>query len=56
MQHLVLEFWENGVKKAECPASEVWDLSPAQQDAFWEVQDLLERAIMVRYEEDKNGL
>ena len=51
---LMIEFWENGVKQAECPAAEVFDLAPDKRDSFWSVQDSTGREIRLRIaEEDK---
>jgi hypothetical protein len=50
MEHLILEFWSEGKKQAECPADEVWTLPKDKQEQFWKVQNLLDRAVIVRYE------
>jgi hypothetical protein len=55
MEHLILEFWSDGLKVAECPASEIWTLPKDEQDVFWRVQNILDRSVMVRYEGRTNG-
>ena len=49
---LIIEFLEDNVKVAECPAQEVFSLTPDQQRAFWTIQDDSERSIKLRMQED----
>ncbi len=51
---LMIEFWENNKKTAECPASEVFDQELDAQRSFWRIQDLLDRSIKLREEEGRN--
>lgn len=51
---VILEFFENDVKVAECPAKEVFELPRTQYADFWHVQDVRERSIKLRIEEGEN--
>lgn len=51
---LIIEFYEGTVKVAECPAKEVFELPRTQYADFWQVQDVRERAIKLRIEEEEN--
>ena len=49
---LMLEFWEAGIKRAECPANEVFELSQDKRETFWALQDDLNREIRLRVTEE----
>jgi hypothetical protein len=48
----MIEFWEGNVKKAECPATDVFDLSPEKRESFWQVQDSTGREIRLRIQDE----
>lgn len=51
MDSLIIEFWRQGKKEAEMPMDELADLTREQEADFWYIQSILDREVMLRYEE-----
>ena len=47
------DFFHEGKVVATCPCSEVFGMDEQGQEAFWHVQDSMDRAVMVRIEDEK---